>query len=481
MGFADAKGQTSGAVTGLLDVTHRGFEPALHDLLPRGLAWDPEDPLRRALVASQGTELSRVDIRAQELQRELDPHTTFALIDDWETELGLPECSAPETLEARRGAVLAKLLAEGGHNQSETWWADFLTSLGYPPKFFLQGQDVMTCIDDCVDELTDEEWMFVWAIFIWNGVDDALLLCFVNHNALIGTLPLVHFMWQPVVLVADPHQLNGVAVTSKGFVAAVGNGPYIVTAAADYDDPDGTGWNTGTPDPGALENLYAVAAIDDVLVACGVNPANFYRSTDHGATWVSTGTPTEEMNAISPGIGPGVALAAGENGVVWRSVNYGESWSLVASPAATVIFGLTRCTGAVLAVAENNRVYRSTNNGTSWTNTGSAGVPLRAVGAWLLVVIAVGDGGVIVRSTNGGQSFTPVASPTTASLRGVVGTPEGRWTACGLGGVILQSLDDGETWVVQPSPTTEDLRAVTRHVPSDRAIIVGDNLTIFVE
>jgi photosystem II stability/assembly factor-like uncharacterized protein len=339
----------------------------------------------------------------------------------------------------------------------------------------------MTCIDDCIDDLTDDEWMFVWAIFVWNGLDDALLLCFVNHNALIGSLALVHFMWQPVNLVADPHQLNGVAVTSTGFVAAVGNGPYIVTAAGDYDELDGSGWGLGSPDPDDQENLYAVAAIDDVLVACGVNPTNFYRSIDHGATWESTQDGTEEMNAISAGIGAGVALAAGENGVCWRSTNYGASWSLVAVPAVTVICGLTRCEGAVIAVAENGHLYRSTDNGTSWADSGTAGAPLRAVGGWLQVVVAVGDGGVIVRSSDAGQTFAPVLSPTTASLRGVVGTPAGRWTACGLGGVILQSLDGGVTWVIQPSPTTEDLRAVTRHVVSDRALIVGDNLTIIVE
>lgn len=478
MAFFDLHGQASGGMKGQLDVTHRRFEPVEHDLLPRGLAWDPEDPLRRALVAAQCTELSRVDVRADELLRELNPHTTFALINDWETELGLPECGAPDTLEARRAAVLAKLLAQAGHDQSKGWWTDFLESLGYPPEFFLGGQDVMTCIDDCLDVVTDEEWMFVWQIFVQTGIDNALLACFVNHNALLGSLALVHFMWQPVVVVADPTPLYGVACTSKGFVAAVGADGFNLYAGGDYED--GGGWSGGVVQ---AADLYAVAAVDDVLLACGVSPCNFLRSVDHGATWLVFAGPADAMLAISPGTGEGTALAAGENSVVWRTLNSGATWAAATITDADTadVQGLTRCTGAVLAVSVNGRIHRTTNNGTTWSAIYDASAPLRAVGAWLLVVVAVGDGGLIVRSTDGGLTFAPVTGPTTTDLRGVVGTPAGRWTACGLGGVILHSVDDGATWKVQESPTTEDLYAVTRHVPTDRALIVGENITIIVE
>lgn len=469
-------GASSGGVQGLLDVTHRRFEPVAHELLPRGLAWDPEDPLRQDLVAAQCTELSRVDVRADALLRELDPATTFGLIDDWETELGLPECSTPETLEARRAAVLAKLLAQAGHDQSKPWWTDFLAKLGYPPEYFLQGQEVMTCIDDCVDELTDEEWMYVWQLVVQHGVDDALLVCFVNKNALLGSLPVVHFMWTEFQLGENP--LYCVACTNAGFVAAGGFAGIALYAGADHYNP--TAWSGAPPQPATL---YAMAAIGEVLVACGADPANFLRSVDGGATWSHVAEATVSMFCITAGTAPGTAIAAGENCITWRTVNSGVSWSLATIVDADLvdIHGLTRCTGAVIAVAADGRIFRTTNNGTSWAAVGDAGAELRGVGAWELVVIAVGAGGVIVRSVDGGLTWAPVASPTSATLRGVVGTPAGRWTACGLGGVILWSLDDGVTWTLQPSPTTEDLFAVTRHVPTDRALIVGDNITIIVE
>jgi uncharacterized protein YmfQ (DUF2313 family)/photosystem II stability/assembly factor-like uncharacterized protein len=480
MAFVDLFGEASGGAEGHLDITHRRFEPVEDELLPRGPAWDPEDPVRRRLVASQMTELSRVDVRADELARELDPHTTFSLIEDWLTELGLPECAPLETLEAKRAAVLAKLLAEGGHNQSWVWWQEALEALGYPPEFFLSGQDALDCNDDCLDDCKDEEWPFIWQILVYHGTDDELLQCFVNHNALLGTLALVHFLWEPVVVIADPADLYGVACTTKGFVAAVGAGGFVAYAA-DYDDP--SGWNGNTQ----AGDLYAVAAVDDVLVACGQNPVNFLRSIDHGATWISVEHPTEEMYAITQGIGAGVALAGGELGIVWRSFDYGASWALAtALPVATNIFGMTRFGDAltvfgVVAACQNGHLYRTPNSGTLWTDVGNAGTALYGVGAWLKVVVAVGAGGVIVRSDNGATSFAPVTSPTTANLRAVVGTPVGRWTAVGDDGVIIQSLDNGVTWKVQTSPTTDDLFAVTRHIPSDRAIIVGQNIRIIVE
>lgn len=481
MAYVDLKGSTGPAVYGLLDLTHRKLEPVEHELLPRGLAWDREDPVRQSIVAAQCTELSRVDVRADGLLRELDPHFTFALLDDWEVELGLPECAAPTTIEARRAAILAKLLAEGGHGQGKGWWTDFLTGLGYPPEYFLQGQEVMTCNDDCIDVVWDEEWMYVWQISVQTGIDDALLVCFVNHNALLGSLPLVHFMWSSFSVIVDPAPLYGVAVTDVGFAAAVGEDGLNLYAGGEYEEAGG--WSTLGYE---AATLYAVAAVGDVLVACGIDPCNFLRSVDGGATWSTVANLTgAAMFAITPGTGLGTAVAAGENSTVWRSVDSGTSWSLAAPTDADAsdVYGLTRCTGAVVAVSQNGHAYRTTDNGLTWADIGdvAAAAPLHAISAWELLLVAVGDGGVIIRSVDGGLSFEPVTSPTTADLRGVVGTPAGRWTACGLGGVILQSLDDGVTWKVHDSPTTEDLYAVTRHIPTGRALIVGNNVRIIVE
>ncbi len=469
------------------DVTHRRFEPVVADLLPRGPAWNPtEDSVLRRLIAALSTELSRAERRGRKLQQELNPATSFECLADWEESYGLPECADPQTLEGRRAAILAKLLTQLGHNQSETYWTDLIEKLGYQIWWLAKGKLAITCEDDCVDELTDEAWLFVWEVAIEHGLEDDLLACLVEHNALIETLPILHFMWDPVAI-AGPADLFGVAASTDGYVVAVGASAKIIRAAGDYWKLDGSGWSDGTPDPDDQEDLYAAANIGTVLVACGRSPANFYRSVDHGATWTSTGTATDEMYAISGGIGDGVALAAGELGLCWRTFDYGASWSAATTiSGAPTVQGLTRCgdgisVAAVLACAANGRIYRTPNSGTAWTNPYTGTEPLHGIAGWLLVVVAVGDDGAIIRSADGGVTFAKVDTPTAADLRAVVGSPTGRWTAVGVGGVIVQSLDDGVTWAVRQSPTTEDLRAVTRHIPSNRAAIVGANATIILE
>lgn len=481
MSFHDLHAATSGAVAGKLDLVTDEFVAPLFALLPNGPAWPREDAVLRRLVAAITVELSRVAVREGKLGRELDPATTFECVADWEASYGLPDCAQPVTLEARRAAIAAKLLAQQGHDQSEAYWIDLVKKLGYLIYWIAKGKAAVTCDDDCVDELTDEAWLFVWQIAVDHGLDDALLECLVSHNALIETFPIVHYLWQPVVVVTDPTALYGVAVGSDGYVVAVGAGGFNIHAAANAAKPDG--WAPGP----TLNETYAVAAVDTVFVACGAGSDNFVRSTDHGATWEAVANPTEEMYAISAGIGAGVVLAAGESGIVWRSFDSGASWAL-ATPitGAPNVNGLTRCGDgisvfAVLACAENGHVYRTPNSGTLWIDATNAGTPLYAIAGWLLVVVAVGRSGKIIRSDDGGSTWAAVTSPTATNLRGVVGSPTGRWTAVGDGGAILQSLDNGVTWTVQTSPTTENLRAVTRHVPSNRAIIVGDSTTIILE
>ncbi|MBL9102175.1 MAG: DUF2313 domain-containing protein [Myxococcales bacterium] len=300
MAVVDRQGHAEGGVEGSSDVTHRRFEGVVMLLLPRGPAWDTEnDPVLKKLVAALATELSRVEFRGRKLQRELDPSNTFECIEDWEESYGLPDCAPPETLDARRAAILAKLLAQLGHDQGEAWWTEALAKLGYEPVF-VQGYPGMTCIDDCLVELLDEEFAFVWKIIVNKGLDDALLVCFVQHNALDAVLAIVHFLWTPVIVVADGQELYGVAASNDGFMVAVGPGGFSIYAGADYDNPDGSGWGAAADQ---AQDILAVAAIDTVFVACGLNPVNFLRSTDHGETWISVENATEEMYATtaSPG------------------------------------------------------------------------------------------------------------------------------------------------------------------------------------
>lgn len=476
MAFHNLNAATAGGEEGLVDVTHRAFEPVMRDLLPRGAVWDREDPVLRDLVAGDATELSRVDRSCRNLLAELDPHTTFDCIEDWELSYGLPECAAPDTLEARRAAVLAKLLAQAGHDQSLQYWTDLLKELGYELHFVLKGKKVMTCLGDCMDELFTDPWEAVWELAVAHGLDDALLECTVAHNALIETVPIVHYLWDAV----DPEytvDLFGVATTNNGYTAAVGKNGKILYCDGPIDAAGS--WHQA---PLQAEDMFAVCAVNTVLLAAGINPVNMIRSVDGGAHWTSTPIASDELYGLSRGyLGNDVAVAVGENGRIWRTADAGLSWIEMVSPTASVLNAVTRCQGALVGVGESGAVVRSTNNGTTWSLVAGISDHLYGVAGWLQVVIAVGANGKIWRSANAGANWSLQASPTTTTLRCVTGSPSGRWVAAGDGGVIVQSLDGGVTWSLQASPTTSPIRGANYHIPSGRALLVGDNTKIIPE
>lgn len=474
MAFHDLHGQTAGAVVGPLDVTNRRFEAPLAMLLPNGPAWPRDDVTLQKLIAALTVEFSRQSVRAAKLDRELNPATTFETLSDWETSYGLPDCAQPETLEARRAALAAKLLAQTGHDQSLAFWTELFGKLDYEIEYIDHGPFAMTCMDDCMDVLADESWVFVWSIAVDHGVDDELLACLVLHNALIGTLPLLHFRWTPVVL-AEPIDFTSIASSDKGYTVIVG-GTQIVFAGASL-----TSWDLAATQ---AEDLYAVCAVGSVFLAVGVNSTVAVRSTDNGATWApATPFAAPELYAISRGpLDDQVAVAVGEDGKIWRTADAGQTYTEQASPTAVYLLGVCCCAGAMVAVGAGGVVVRSTANGTAWALV-AAGISddLYAVAGRLEIVVAVGEKGGIWRSVDAGASWNASASPTSTDLRAVSGSTTGRWVAAGDDGVILQSIDNALTWELQVSPTTSDIRAACTHHPDGQLVVVGKSAAIIVE
>lgn len=88
----------------------------LQQLMPVGKAWsrDASSDLHR-LVNTLAKRYQRAEVNAHKLRSEMRPETTVQMMDDWETYLGLPECSSSNiTFEARRAAVVEKHHRKGG-------------------------------------------------------------------------------------------------------------------------------------------------------------------------------------------------------------------------------------------------------------------------------------------------------------------------------------------------------------------------------
>jgi uncharacterized protein YmfQ (DUF2313 family) len=105
---------------------------AFQALLPRGRVWPRDADATLTAVASGLTQVyARSNARANDLIAEAFPTTTFQMLPEWESTLGLPDPCAGEspTVQQRRAQVMARFCGIGG--QSVAYIVDFAHSLGY--------------------------------------------------------------------------------------------------------------------------------------------------------------------------------------------------------------------------------------------------------------------------------------------------------------------------------------------------------------
>jgi uncharacterized protein YmfQ (DUF2313 family) len=159
-----------------LSLSTQDYLQQLRGLLPKGPAWsrDPTSLLSRILTAL-AEELSRIDVRIENLIDEADPRTTLELISDWEALCGLPDgCTGPLSgLAARRAAVVGRLTTIGG--QSAAYYVELAQNLGY--EITVTEEDVHTCMSDCMDPVNSEEWRFVWNVNVAESETPRVLTC----------------------------------------------------------------------------------------------------------------------------------------------------------------------------------------------------------------------------------------------------------------------------------------------------------------
>ena len=99
------------ATTGVIVARYKRL---IKKLFPTGWAWRINEGGRfDALVGGLAQEPCRIEERGFKFLDEMDPNTTFELLEDWERLLGIPDECTPEgsdpTLSERRLRVLQKL------------------------------------------------------------------------------------------------------------------------------------------------------------------------------------------------------------------------------------------------------------------------------------------------------------------------------------------------------------------------------------
>jgi uncharacterized protein YmfQ (DUF2313 family) len=135
-------------------------------LLPPGPAW--RGALMQALLEGLAGVDARIAQRMVDLLREADPRNADESIDDWESNLGLPEACIGQlaTLQERRAAVVAKYTSGGG--QSRAYFIALAAALGY--AITIEEFRPFICgLSRCGDPLGAKTVRFYWRVRVPGG------------------------------------------------------------------------------------------------------------------------------------------------------------------------------------------------------------------------------------------------------------------------------------------------------------------------
>ncbi len=190
------------------------------------------------------------------------------------------------------------------------------------------------------------------------------------------------------------------------------------------------------PDKPLLDLYFENARNGYVLGAYNL----LFKTSDGGATWQAWQLHVDNPKGLHLyGMrGNGATLyLAGEQGLLLRSTDQGNSFRGLASPYKGSYFGvLAARSGALLAYGLRGNVYWSGDQGSSWSKVES-GVQASLSGATELAdgtLVLVSQGGEVLLSRDQGRSFSALAG-TTLPLAAVAQARDGALVLAGLRGM----------------------------------------------
>lgn len=171
----------------------------------------------------------------------------------------------------------------------------------------------------------------------------------------------------------------------------------------------------------------------------------FLVTRDGGVTWQDAAASLNNpdglhLNAISGNRESGDVYIAGERGLMFRSLDKGNSWSVLTSPFDGSFFGISPLRDdLLLTYGLQGRLYRSADKGGSWqlVQTGITSGLNDAIMLENGQVLVFGNAGVILNARDAGLNFIPETRDDRQSIMAALPLPDGAVVTVGEGGIKM--------------------------------------------
>jgi photosystem II stability/assembly factor-like uncharacterized protein len=186
----------------------------------------------------------------------------------------------------------------------------------------------------------------------------------------------------------------------------------------------------------------------------GTKGSGAFLSTNNGLSWTDVNNGLTNRNILSL-FSRDTNLFAGTNGSgVFRSTNDGSSWSAVNTGLTDNVVHVFAMNDSGLFAGVNGGVYRSTNFGVSWSSTGLSSSIIYSLAINGNNIFAGKSSGGIFLSTDNGITWDPVNTglQVYASVNALVAHNGNLFAGTDIG--IFLSTDNGSSWnMVDANPT----------------------------
>lgn len=227
-------------------------------------------------------------------------------------------------------------------------------------------------------------------------------------------------------------------------------------------------------------SLNSIAVFNDSTLLVAGDNGKIYKSTNYGVSWTQKiiGT-SNKLNKIIV-VNDTLAFVGGVGGVFFQSNNAGETWSNnvisgFTNEIRSMYFSSSINGIAVGATSMSGFISKTTSAGLYWTS------PYNTISAMTDIDFstatngfAVGENGAYYKTTTSGNSWSFALLPTTQHLQGIQFVNANVGYIVGDSGCVLKTINGGTSWFSLSTPIQSNL--ICLHAKSENLVYIGGNL-----